>query len=124
MPDNQKKELTAKDVATIIVDNILEERTISRDKLTPLIEALIKAFTIANNTMVVEKNQNARLLSSNKNDFKQLYWRRLAKTLLTPEEVEMHYKYLNDVESEMDFTEVRSHLAIPKGYKFEDFIKK
>lgn len=119
---NKKKELTAKDVAEIICDAIEDERSFKRPVIMPVIESLIKAFTIANNQIVVERNQTARLRGANLANFRSTYWQRRCR-MIDPENIENYYRELEALEEKMDFANSLSHLAIPEGYNFEKAIK-
>lgn len=92
------KELTAKDVAEIIFQSILESPQISEKQLVPTITALIKAFSKANNVILVEKKENKRLHFANEVNLKATYWQRKVKEL-DPENIEKYYQEVREIET-------------------------
>lgn len=117
---NKKKELSVKDVANIICDAIQDQPTFSRTMLLPVIEALLKAYTISNNQYVVERNQTERLRAFNEADFNKIYWQRVVK-MICPDTIQQYYDELINLKEGLDFNNPapQSHLAIPKGYNYE-----
>lgn len=95
--------LSTDSLSEIIVDAILNEPYLNKDKLTPLVRSLLKGFikklddklSLIKDKPVAESKDQSRIVALNRRDIEKKYWMHIVR-VLDAENMEKHYNGLTE----------------------------
>lgn len=97
------QEMKAESIAELIVDSILEERTLNKQALLPKVSALIRIFVKGQSAPQVKLSHLSQasvikhVHATEINGISSRHWHSIVKDLVTPERLAEHYAKQNEL---------------------------